>query len=178
MAPQTHLPAWPLWITVALVILIVNAMVFQKEHLLAEGDTVLLPLAPRDPRSLLQGDFMRLRYELTRQLERTHKSQRSYTGYALLRLNENGVGEYVQSHLSPPDLQPNERLIYFRKRGDHVRFASADYFFQEGHGEYYEQAAFGELKVSRKGQALLVGVRDRRYQRLDAPDGSSPASRQ
>ncbi|MFX7329222.1 GDYXXLXY domain-containing protein, partial [Acinetobacter baumannii] len=34
----------------------------QKEMLLKEGQLVLLPLAPVDPRSLMQGDYMALRY--------------------------------------------------------------------------------------------------------------------
>ena len=41
--------------------------VSKKERLLASGDTVLLELAPVDPRSLMQGDYMRLDYAIARQ---------------------------------------------------------------------------------------------------------------
>ena len=34
----------------------------RMETVLADGKTILLPLAPRDPRALLMGDYMDLRY--------------------------------------------------------------------------------------------------------------------
>ena len=41
-----------------------NWSVFQKEQTLKDGQLVLLPLAPVDPRSLMQGDYMSLNYEV------------------------------------------------------------------------------------------------------------------
>ena len=48
-----------------LVLLLVyfNWSVYQKEQTLKEGQLVLLQLAPVDPRSLMQGDYMRLNYK-------------------------------------------------------------------------------------------------------------------
>ena len=43
--------------------------VLQKERLLRQGRPVLLELAPRDPRSLMQGDYMDLDYALARTLQ-------------------------------------------------------------------------------------------------------------
>ena len=40
-----------------------NWSVYQKEQTLKEGQLVLLQLAPVDPRSLMQGDYMRLNYK-------------------------------------------------------------------------------------------------------------------
>ena len=37
-----------------------------KENIVRNGTAMLLPLAPRDPRSLMQGDFMRLDYAMAR----------------------------------------------------------------------------------------------------------------
>ena len=37
-----------------------NWSVYQKEQTLKDGQLVLLQLAPVDPRSLMQGDYMRL----------------------------------------------------------------------------------------------------------------------
>jgi len=46
----------------------INATVWRFEHAMGSGEVVLLELAPVDPRSLMQGDYMRLDYALARQL--------------------------------------------------------------------------------------------------------------
>ena len=42
------------------VLALVNLGIYQREQLLTRGQIVLLDLAPVDPRSLMQGDYMRL----------------------------------------------------------------------------------------------------------------------
>ena len=52
---------------IAVVVLgVVNFEIYKKEQLLAEGMTVFLELMPRDPRSIMQGDYMVLRYNIAR----------------------------------------------------------------------------------------------------------------
>src|SRR3546814_7520410 len=46
----------------SLVLGAVNLQVLQKQRVLDDGRTVLLALRPVDPRSLIQGDYMVLRY--------------------------------------------------------------------------------------------------------------------
>ncbi|MFB0625733.1 GDYXXLXY domain-containing protein, partial [Aeromonas hydrophila] len=46
----------------------INVTVWRYERAMSSGEVVLLRLAPVDPRSLMQGDYMRLSYELARQL--------------------------------------------------------------------------------------------------------------
>jgi len=46
----------------------INATVWRFEHAMSQGEVVLIELAPVDPRSLMQGDYMRLNYALARQL--------------------------------------------------------------------------------------------------------------
>ena len=43
--------------------------VVQKETLISKGTEVLLRLAPVDPRSLMQGDYMALNYQILRQID-------------------------------------------------------------------------------------------------------------
>ena len=45
-----------------IVLALVNLQIFGKEAIIRDGRTVLLRLAPVDPRSLIQGDYMALRY--------------------------------------------------------------------------------------------------------------------
>lgn len=51
-----------------------NWSIYQKEQTLRDGQLVLFELAPVDPRSLMQGDYMSLRYrEATRTYSAIHK---------------------------------------------------------------------------------------------------------
>jgi uncharacterized membrane-anchored protein len=47
-----------------LILVVVNYGIYEKERLLANGRLVLLELAPVDPRSLMQGDYLALRFRL------------------------------------------------------------------------------------------------------------------
>lgn len=57
----------------------INFTVWRYEQAMANGEVVLLRLAPVDPRSLMQGDYMRLNYEIARELA-THRSSASDRG--------------------------------------------------------------------------------------------------
>ena len=48
----------------ALLFAFFNAQILLKEHTRTSGNLVLLELAPVDPRSLMQGDYMTLRYAI------------------------------------------------------------------------------------------------------------------
>src|SRR5690606_9942359 len=47
----------------------VNYAIYAKERVIRDGDVVFLELAPVDPRSLMQGDYMALRFRLADQIE-------------------------------------------------------------------------------------------------------------
>lgn len=51
-----------------LMLVVVNWGIYQHENTLAHGDAVVLELAPVDPRSLMQGDYMALEFDIARQL--------------------------------------------------------------------------------------------------------------
>ena len=53
-----------LWGTTLLVLAAVNYLIVEKERILSSGKTVLLHLAPTQHRSLMQGQYMQLRYAL------------------------------------------------------------------------------------------------------------------
>nr|WP_255016738.1 GDYXXLXY domain-containing protein [Psychrobacter sp. PraFG1]UTT87693.1 GDYXXLXY domain-containing protein [Psychrobacter sp. PraFG1] len=54
---------------------VVNISIAKNEKLLATGESVLLKLAPVDPRSLMQGDYMALNYALSEQIIRALEAQ-------------------------------------------------------------------------------------------------------
>lgn len=144
----------------ALVILgVVNYAVWQKEQVLADGRTVLLELAPRDPRSLMQGDYMVLRYHVAEDIRR-QLGESSVDGLAVVTLDEQGGAKFARIAQGNGQLQPNEVVIRFRKRGQVVRIGAESYFFEEGRAAIYAPAKYGELKVAGDGEVVLVGLRD------------------
>ena len=129
-----------------------NWSVYQKEQTLKEGQLVLLQLAPVDPRSLMQGDYMRLNYkEANSELINRQKAKR---GYAVLKLDKNHVGEIIRLQES---LEPiNGRLF----------LGAESFFFEEGQDSVYNRAAYGGLRVDNKGQSLLVGLYDKDFRQI------------
>lgn len=73
-----------------------NWSVFQKEQTLKDGQLVLLPLAPVDPRSLMQGDYMNLNYEISSSSSALINKQTAAHGYAILRTDSNQVGQLIR----------------------------------------------------------------------------------
>jgi len=52
------------------ILAVMNFSIVGKEQHLKQGDTVYLKLAPVDPRSLMQGDYMALRFDAADQLSK------------------------------------------------------------------------------------------------------------
>jgi uncharacterized membrane-anchored protein len=134
-----------------------NVAIVQKERLLATGTPMLIELAPVDPRSLIQGDYMRLDYAIAREL--AGRAQWPRDGQLVVRLDDNGVAQVARRHDGAP-LGPREHLLRYRKRGSRVGIGSNAFFFQEGHANRYVGARYGELRVDRDGASVLVGLRD------------------
>jgi uncharacterized membrane-anchored protein len=157
-----------LWGMALVVLGVVNAAVWQKEQVLADGRTVLLELAPRDPRSLMQGDYMVLNYRLANDI-RAKVAERSADGLAVVTLDAQGLAAFDHIYRTGEALQPDQPLIRFRKRGNVVRIGAEAYFFQEGRAAFYAPAKYGELKVARDGEVVLVGLRDAERRPLQPP---------
>jgi len=145
-------------VTTIAILAVVNHQIVQKELILTDGDTVLLRLAPRDPRSLLQGDYMALRYAMADAVAGAAQRAQVNDGLIVIELAENGEATFVGLY-GGEQLSRNQQILRFRKRGDSVRLASDAFFFQEGQWETYRDAVFGELKVSDEGEAVLIGLR-------------------
>lgn len=137
-----------------LVLVFLGASVVQKELHLRNGRPVLLRLAPVDPRSLIQGDYMELRYAAADAVPAEPGD-----GTAVFRLGADSVGEYSRIHRGE-SLAEGEVLIRYKVRGGRVLFGAESFFFQEGHAERYEKAMYGELVLSGSGGTILVGLRD------------------
>ncbi|SKB00941.1 Uncharacterized membrane-anchored protein [Prosthecobacter debontii] len=140
-----------------------NFLIWQKEKTVAEGRTVLLELAPRDPRSLMQGDYMVLRYKLASEIKEAPKA----SGLLVLKLDDRGVGTGLRLH-QDGDLAADEQLLVYRDR-EGIQIGAESFFFQERQAKLYDNARYGELKVDPNGNSVLIGLRDKDLNLLGVP---------
>lgn len=143
----------------------INATVWRYEHAMSSGEVVLLRLAPVDPRSLMQGDYMRLNYEIARELtSRDARTTQNKGGDTLvIRLDAHQVATLVADG-KPDRLASDERLLQVHQSERQWQIGPDAYFFEEGTGEQYEAARYGEFRLQADGRTLLVGLRDEAYQ--------------
>ena len=135
---------------VALVLIAVNFSIVAKERIKTGGEPIYLELAPVDPRSLMQGDYMALRFAIAQEIS-TEKS-----GSAALLIHDNRVAK-----LNPDQDAPGLRIRY-RIRNGQVWLGTNAYFFEEGTARQFEGARYGAFRVDRdSGEAVLVGLADK-----------------
>ncbi|ALF59728.1 GDYXXLXY domain-containing protein [Psychrobacter urativorans] len=176
MTHSAHtLPWWQqraVTITMALLGLLVvlvamNINIAKYETHLATGDTVLLELAPVDPRGFMQGDYMALSYALEREvfaaLEQNPNSYPTNEGYLIVKIDNNKVGHFVRladnnNRDNLNNLATNEMPIHYRIRNGSVLLATNAFFFQEGHAKAFEAAKYGLFRVNKQGEPLLTDM--------------------
>ena len=141
-----------------------NYGIASRERTLREGEIVLLELAPADPRSMLQGDYMALHYVLARELH--ERKDLPEDGYAIVARSPDNVAALRRVQDAPEPREAGEIAIRYRVRGQVVQIASNAWFFEEGSASQYRSAKYGELRVDRGGAALLTGLRDEAFQPL------------
>lgn len=143
-------------------------LVAHKEQVLATGRVVYLELEPRDPRSLMQGDYMVLRYAMAADVVALHPGRGK--GTLVVALDERGVGRLARLDRGEP-LAAGEQRLRFRylPGGDPgVRIGAESFFFEEGAADVYAGARYGKLVVDAGGRSVLVGLADERLATLGA----------
>ena len=142
-----------------LVLLVANTAIWQKEDLIAHGQALFVPLAPVDPRSLMQGDYMALRFAFTESMAPLNTELAAGQRPHVVALRDGrGIATQVRPDLGAP-LATNElRIELTPKNGDWVLVTDA-WFFKEGEADRWALAKFGEFRVAPNGRALLVGLR-------------------
>ena len=147
------------------VLAFVNFGIWEREQLLADGRTVLLRLAPVDPRSLMQGDYMALDFEVARQLAPLAARGEPVDGRIVVALDTHGVAHFRRFADGKP-LGADEVALHYRIRGGRPRFATDAFFFEEGQAEVYAGAEYGEFRVGDDGDMILTGLRGSRLEPL------------
>lgn len=143
-----------IWLGALLALGLLNWAVWQKESALATGEPVYLKLAPVDPRSLMQGDYMVLNYAIARELPR--EALDSIGGKLIVRIDEKSIGHFARMD-DGSALKADERyLAYKNRRG--AKFGIESFFFQEGRAEEYASADYAAIRLSKNGSAILVDL--------------------
>ena len=153
-----------------LVLAVVNYAIASKEGIKRSGQTIFLHLAPVDPRSLMQGDYMALRFAIAADIQLSvlkdadgpvpdlasrSRWNEGKIDFASIVLDERGV-----ARLSDTAGAGTLRLRY-RIRSQQIWLGTNAFFFEEGSAERYAQARYGEFRLDlQSGEAVLVGLRD------------------
>ena len=128
--------------------------VLSKEATLANSRQILVQLAPVDPRSLMQGDYMALNYSITGRIWDNGGK------YIVVKVDDDNVATFVRQQ-DDKNLNDGELLLRWttNKRG-RKSIGADNYFFQEGTGDKYAVAHYGLLRVDSDGNCILVGLCD------------------
>ena len=145
-------------LTVVILVLF-NLSIYDREQTIANGETLFLELAPADPRSLMQGDYMQLRYAVERVAPADRLAEHERRGYLVLRGDARKVAGFGRFHDGEP-LGQNERLVRYHKRFNRIRVVPDAFFFLEGHANIYANARYGVFRFDHRGRYLLVGLAD------------------
>ncbi|TMV52683.1 DUF2157 domain-containing protein [Paenibacillus mesophilus] len=150
-----------IWITATVLaeLLVMSVQIGRSETILANGATVYLELLPRDPRSLLQGDYVELRYAVSEPpASLAPESLKVGTKVAVvLARSPSGVYEFKRLYSKEYELLPDEAVINGKWRWDRIEYGIETYFVQEGTGLETERTAkYAEVKVAKNGNALLT----------------------
>jgi uncharacterized membrane-anchored protein len=138
-----------------------NHDIIRKQRIVDGGAQVLLPLRPADPRSLLQGDYMALRYDPTALPPDGIEESLPRRGIAIVKLDGDGVAEFARLDDGAALAARELRLKYKRRLYEHeVSYGADSFFFQEGDADLYAQAKYGVLRVDADGDSILVGLAD------------------
>lgn len=158
-----------------IVLSLVNWSIFNKQQHLNNGKVVYLQLAPLDPRSLMQGDYMALRFQLAAEVSRAlpktktvkHRPQiiDASDGHVVVALDNKKVASFKAIYKNQP-LAENEMLLQYRVRNGQVKFATNAFFFQEGRANALQPARFGQFRVNNKGELLLAAMYNSEMEKL------------
>src|SRR5215813_2217185 len=126
------------------VLALINFSIASKERHLETGRVVYLELAPVDPRSLMQGDYMALRFRMASDaqpaMERSEPSRRgrflgrgdlaTADGRIVAVLDPRSIATFRRLDDGTPPAA-DEILLRYRVREGTVKFATNAFFFQE-----------------------------------------------
>lgn len=130
------------------------------ESIIRTGHTIYVALAPVDPRSMMQGDYMALNWELPQRL-----APRGATRlWAKATIDPRHVASIRALSPEPPPAGPDEIVIALTAKKGRWIVGTDAWFFKEGTAKVWQAARFGEFRVAPDGTAMLVNLVDQNLQ--------------
>ncbi|NUF24434.1 GDYXXLXY domain-containing protein [Acinetobacter oleivorans] len=158
-------------------ILIFVGLVAKNEWHLHHSKSIFIELRPVDPRSILQGDYMALAYELNLQSLKALAGSESEALDQVI-FNHSSVSAKVildsQNRVVRTILDNNNSFVGQslilknpENRLQALYPASRSFLFAEGLAQCYQKAKYAEFKVNTKGEAILFDLRGEGLQPLN-----------
>jgi uncharacterized membrane-anchored protein len=150
---------------VALQILSLFGMIGFKSSVLLFGQTIVLKSVPIDPRDLMRGDYVRIRWAIA-DLDRMMKTDgaKLKVGDDIYVLLREGSPDWKPTAISSerPSLDEDQAVIKgtvtgLRPLSIQVDYGMDSYYVPEGKGRDYERIKYWEVKVNRRGNPVLIG---------------------
>ena len=142
-----------------------------KQAVIAHGEKIYVSLAPADPRSLMQGDYMALRFDLPANLAGELAVRDTHPGApaprVVVRLDARGVAQPLRAARPGETLAADERLLPALRKNGRWTLVTDAYYFPEGQGQPFQQARYGEFRVLPDGRALLAGLADEHLRAIE-----------
>jgi len=156
------------WIIILLNLIIIlafyNYSIVKKEKTLSTAKLVLLELAPVSPKSLIQDNYMILRYKISNDLLSKDYTKR---GYFIVKVKSNNLATRVRVQKNPLPLKKEELLIKYFVKNYQLSIGAERFFFQEGQAKKFEEAKYAALRVDKSGSSVLVGLYDKNLKFID-----------
>jgi len=162
---------WSTGLFVTVVVLqtgFIAATAWQKEQLLQKGDIIALELAPVDPRSLIQGDYVQLGYEAGNKYNdqffnsadappegKINVALQPSSGSVSYKGEDIPVYEAAQFVRTKPD----GLFIHGSGRYGTLTLGIEHFFIPENTGMKWEQKKYAIVRVAKNGDALLETLR-------------------
>ena len=148
-------------IVLVAILIFLNFSIYKKEQILTNGKVIYLELAPIDPRSLMQGDYMALRFKIEDKIKKALKKfnlSKNSKGKAIVTFNKQKLAKF-KSLFKGEKLKPNEILLKYNIRDKRVHIGTNAFFFQEGKEKKYQNAKYGEFKIAPNGEMILIDLK-------------------
>jgi uncharacterized membrane-anchored protein len=162
---------WLAAATVFVAIVAINININKKQDIIENGEVLLFELAPVDPRSIMQGDYMRLRFDLAGKIqEKIRIKNKNNTiqiqqGFAIVEKGENQIVSFVDLY-DEQTIKANQFKIPFKIRKYQIIFTTNAFYFQEGKASHFQKAKYGQFRMSDSGEMLLADMVDKDFKVL------------
>jgi len=146
---------------------VVGLLAAERREVVATGRTVFVELAPIDPRSLIQGDYMALQFRLPRVRIEGGAGNRVEPLTGLATIDARGIATVARIVASPGERKPGEHVVRLTHKGGRLILGTDAFHFKEGTAARYAKARYGMFRLAPDGRAVLIGLADDDLRPLD-----------